>query len=375
MIRVFSLFVGMLCLSSCHPNPIDAPDQAKSSQSSHLQSSHLQSANDTSSTNATNPHSDTLKVITPDWGIAAELTAIGHPPVATGDNRMYQDWMGESLPTGTQDLGIRYQPNPEMIKQMDIDMVIDNFFYQHIRPMYGDVPIKSVLFKSESNKDTNERRAIWQDYVTNTLKLGDMIGQPKDAQDYVVSSEQVLKELGDKFRQQHPHIRKLAIVQFADVANLRMYASNSLYQPTLDKMGLELVTFDVGNDWGFVNIQLGELDRLDRQQLPDQDKLGRIEHDTCLIVVKPFSEMLQEELNKSALWQKMGFGQAGENGRCMAITDPVWMYGGIASMTSFANKLVRAKLNGGAIKTIGDIKEGHQTSEDHQVSHSQGGQL
>ncbi len=330
-IVAMSVCLLVVTLSACYSN--NATDSSNTIDNENNASNNISNNKNSGQIPSKTANIDSVKVITPDWGIAAELTAMGHPPVATGDKRMYADWVGQSLPTETKDLGIRYQPNPEMMAQLDVDLVIDNFFYQHIRSMYGDVPVKSLLFKSETNKDSEYRTAVWQDYAELTLKLGDMIQQPADAKAYVVDSEQRLKSLGKVFRKKYPQIRKLAIVQFSDIANLRMYASNSLYQPTFEKMGLEIVTFDKGNDWGFVRIQLGDLEKIDS--------------DTCLIIVKPFSDMLQTELNNSALWQKMDFGGTSKSSRCMTITDPVWMYGGIASMTSFAEKLINAELHGG----------------------------
>lgn len=371
MIKVIAASLCLLCLVSCYSNttkeqtqesePASKSQRASVNNSSNSSvNSSLDSLSDESPVNRT---SAPLKVITPDWGIAAELSAMGYPPIATGDNRVYEEWMGESLPPSTYDLGIRYQPNPEMMAQLKADLVVDNFFYEHIRPMYGDIPVKSVLLMSEVNNHAEEGRVDWQGYADKTLELGNTIGQASDAKAYIAKSEQALRVLGQEFNKKYPHIRKLAVVQFADVTNLRMYASNSFYQPTLDKMGLELTAFDKGNEWGFVNIQLGDLDKLGRRlgkyssgnDKTSQAKLGdiqgAIQNDTCLIIVKPFSDMLQDELNNSALWQKMRFGKPGSTGRCIAITDPVWMYGGIASMTSFARKLVRADLYGGSITT------------------------
>lgn len=374
MIRVVVASLYLLGLVACHSNTnLEQPQESEptsKSQSASVNSLSHNSSNNSESSSQDSLSNDTytqkksapLKVITPDWGIAAELSAMGHPPIATGDKRVYKEWMGESLPPSTYDLGIRYQPNPEMMAQLKADLVVDNFFYEHIRPMYGDIPVKSLLLMSEVNSDTADGRVGWQGYANKTLKLGHIIGESDDAKAYIAKSEQELKNLGQEFQKKYPHIRKLAVVQFADVANLRMYASNSFYQPTFDKLGLELTAFDKGNEWGFVNIQLGDLDQLGRQKLgkaslgndkTSQAKLGdiqgAIQNDTCLIIVKPFSDMLQDELNSSALWQKMGFGKSGPAGRCMAITDPVWMYGGIASMTSFAQKLVRADLYGGGV--------------------------
>lgn len=56
------------------------------------------------------------QVATLDWTIAETLIAMNNAPVAVGDATAYQRWVGEpKLPTETQDLGIRLQPNPEQI--------------------------------------------------------------------------------------------------------------------------------------------------------------------------------------------------------------------------------------------------------------------
>ncbi|MBE0446431.1 ABC transporter substrate-binding protein, partial [Psychrobacter sp. FME5] len=107
------------------------------------------------------------KVMTPDWGIAAMLTAMGYPPVAMGDKPFYREWVGKPLiPDTTLDVGTRYQPNPEMFSQLDLDLVIDNAFYAHLRPMYGDLPIHSIELTSPN------KIAKWEDFIEPTLELG-----------------------------------------------------------------------------------------------------------------------------------------------------------------------------------------------------------
>ncbi|MBE0446477.1 ABC transporter substrate-binding protein, partial [Psychrobacter sp. FME5] len=109
----------------------------------------------------------TPKVMTPDWGIAATLTAMGYPPVAMGDKPFYREWVGKPLiPDTTLDVGTRYQPNPEMFSQLDLDLVIDNDFYAHLRPMYGDLPIHSIELTSPN------KIAKWEDFIEPTLELG-----------------------------------------------------------------------------------------------------------------------------------------------------------------------------------------------------------
>lgn len=261
-----------------------------------------------------------LRVITPDWGIAAELNAMGYPPVASGDLRAYKQWSGDALPAQTQDLGIRFQPNPEMMAQVKADLIIDNFFYEHIRPLYGDIPVKSINFAGKKQTYT------WHYFTDLTKQLGQAIQQPKAAENYIHNSAQQLIELGKSFQQTYPSVKKLAVVQFVDANNLRMVAKNSIYQPALQTMGLELATFGEANKWGFVSIKLADLNKLDK--------------DACLLIIKPYSDMLQAELKGSLIWQAFGFATQ----RCVGILEPVWAYGGIASMTSFANKLQQARL-------------------------------
>lgn len=75
------------------------------------------------------PENVKINIASPDWGNAATLTAMGYPPIATGDVRVWDRWVGTpELPTSTVDVGIRYQPNAELIAQLPVDMVVDNFF-------------------------------------------------------------------------------------------------------------------------------------------------------------------------------------------------------------------------------------------------------
>ena len=289
------------------------------------------------SSDATPPQSasnnqSTPKVMTPDWGIAATLVAMGYPPVAMGDKPFYKEWVGKPLiPTTTYDVGTRYQPNPEMFSQLDIDLVIDRAFYEHLRPMYGELPIHSIELNS-----TN-RVATWDDFIEPTLELGRSINQPKAAQDYLDNSKNQIAQAGQTFHSRYPHIKKLAVVQFADTNNLRMFSYNSLFQPALDVMGLELVAFADGNEWGFSPIMLGDLAKLD--------------DDTCLVVVEPIGDLLKLELESSLVWQRLNYSfdedsKSANKGRCLALLPATWNNSGVASMNVLADRLMNATFVG-----------------------------
>ena len=281
--------------------------------------------------NASNPQK-TPSVMTPDWGIAATLTGMGYPPVAMGDKTFYKEWVGKPLiPKDTYDVGTRYQPNPEMFSQLDLDVVIDNAFYKHLQPMYGDLPIHSIELTSPN------QMAKWEDFIEPTLELARSINQPQAAQMYLDKSKEQITQAGQTFHKRYPHIKKMAVVQFADTNNLRMFSYNSLFQPALDTMGLELTAFADGNEWGFMPIMLGDLAQLD--------------DDTCLVVVEPIGDLLKLELEDSLVWQRLGYSfhenskSAGKN-RCLTVLPATWNNSGVASMNVLADRLMNATFVG-----------------------------
>ncbi len=277
---------------------------------------------------ASNPQK-TPSVMTPDWGIAATLPGMGYPPVA---KTFYKEWVGKPLiPTDTYDVGTRYQPNPEMFSQLDLDVVIDNAFYKHLQPMYGDLPIHSIELTSPN------QMAKWEDFIEPTLALGRSINQPQAAQMYLDKSKEQITQAGQTFHKRYPHIKKMAVVQFADTNNLRMFSYNSLFQPALDTMGLELTAFADGNEWGFMPIMLGDLAQLD--------------DDTCLVVVEPIGDLLKLELEDSLVWQRLGYSfhenskSAGKS-RCLTVLPATWNNSGVASMNVLADRLMNATFVG-----------------------------
>ena len=266
-----------------------------------------------------------INIASPDWGNAATLTAMGYPPIATGDVRVWDRWVGTpNLPPNTIDLGIRYQPNAELVAQLPVDLVVDNSFYQHARNLYGDVPAESIMFAAKGET------ANWTDYTEPTRKLGEIINEPKLAEDYIAKSKQDIHIASERLQQRYPNVKKFAVVQFADANNMRMYVANSLFQPALIGMGRQLDVLGKGNKWGFVPIRMGDLAQLDTE--------------TCLLIIDPLSPITRAEIDDSLIWQRLSYG----NERCVGELPPVWIYGGMSSLVSLANNLSEVTLQGGA---------------------------
>ena len=255
------------------------------------------------------------RVVTPNWAMASTLTAMGFPPLAMGDKRIYPLWMSDPVqPPSVVDLGERYRPNRELLAQLPLSLVFDNFFYAHLRAVYPpDVPVVDVLFDGGNEAPQQS----WATYVTATQQMGDAIGERAAADAYLQQVESALAAYGREVRAAAPAVRRYAVVQFADARQLRIFAPNSLFRVSLDLMGLEQADLGAGNRWGSRLVALPEL-----AQLPE---------DTCLIIVGPFPRMTEVELSRSYLWQRIGFGAR----RCLRKVPAVWLFGGPESVALF----------------------------------------
>lgn len=261
-----------------------------------------------------------LSIITPDWSVASTLTAIGSPPVATGDLTTLPDWsLSPKLPSSTIDLGARFTPNPELMAQLSADLFIYSGFYGHLDTL-NTMP--SWEYKGVDKKDKTPN---WDDYRLAVLELGKKIGKESEMTEYINQTAQHLTAQGLAFKQKHPHIKQVSIVQFGSATQLYNYTKATPFGVALDKMGIDIVDLGKSGEWGSYIADISEL-----TNLPD---------DTCLLIVKPFNTLLQQALAKNALWQHLGYEQ-GE--RCAMVLEPAWAFGDFPSMAGFADNLLTA---------------------------------
>lgn len=257
--------------------------------------------------------------MTPNWAMASVLTDMGHPPLAMGDKRIYPIWASEPVqPASVVDMGARYQPNRELLAQLPMTLIFNNFFYQHLRSVYPKhIPVHDIEFDAGNTAPQQS----WQTYADATRKMGDAIGDRAAADAYLQRIEQRLAGYGADIRAAAPHIKSYAVVQFADARTLRMYAANSMFHVAFALMGLQQSDLGRGNRWGNRQITLADL-----AQLPP---------DSCLLIISPLHRMTEAELARSYVWNRIGFGKT----RCMRKLPAVWVFGGPDSIANFSRFL------------------------------------
>ncbi|MEX4238162.1 ABC transporter substrate-binding protein [Haemophilus influenzae] len=132
---------------------------------------------------------------TVDWAVAETLIALGEPPLAVGDMQSYQTWVKQpELPKTTVNLGVRLQPNLELIATLshsadDLNLVfINSNFYASLNNLLR--PYAQV-----HNVDFYQAGDAWQNVLNATRTIGQIIGKPQAVQQLLAQYEQDVQRL------------------------------------------------------------------------------------------------------------------------------------------------------------------------------------
>ena len=267
-----------------------------------------------------------FRIATLDWTVAETLIALGEPPVAVGDVKSYRQWVAQpQLPANTLDLGLRMQPNPELLiplskaDQKAPLIFINTGFYASATPLLQRFAkqVYSVDFYAEGD--------AWQNILTASKQVSDIINRPQ-------AFERLIRHYQQKLAEIRPHLqafrdRPLALVQFVDSRHLRIYAPNSPFGAVLAQLGLQNAWSGTQNNWGFETINVTQL-----AKLPQNSRL---------VVIKPYPANIETDLKYNTLWRHLTMA------RDPLILPAIWTFGGIPSAQRFAQALADGLQNGG----------------------------
>src|SRR5699024_5779951 len=129
--------------------------------------------------------SDRIRVAAIDWGQAQTLTAMGIAPAAAAQIESYNVWVGApKLPASVRDVGLRAQPNLELLTQIAPDLIT-------ITPMYAG--LKSLLSRIAPVKVIGiygDDRPVWQATIEAARRLAQAVGQPHAAEELIRETRQ-----------------------------------------------------------------------------------------------------------------------------------------------------------------------------------------
>ncbi|MGO3699325.1 MULTISPECIES: ABC transporter substrate-binding protein [Halomonas] len=248
---------------------------------------------------------------TVDWTIAETLVAIDAPISGVAQQKDYYDWVGEPrLPEGVTDLGLRTQPNFELLAQLAPEQILISPMFAALTPRLERIaPVTSIPLYSPG-ADT------WQEIQALTRQLGELTERQPQAEQLIADTQTLMASL----REAQPDTAPLLMVQFMDARHVRIFGDNSLYNAVLEQLGLDNAWDQPTNAWGFT--------------LTGIEVLAHYSEAT-LVIIDPLPTGVEEALAESGLWQQIPIVQSGN----LLRLPPVWSFGALPSAQRFARVL------------------------------------
>lgn len=246
-----------------------------------------------------------------DWTIAETMAAMGIFPAGLAEKHSYQVWsQSPAMPASTLDLGMRAQPNPDRLVRLAPDLILASQDYAFVKGLLERIGPTTLLDVYTPGQD------IYQNLSELTTQVGRITGHPDKAARYIAQVNEQLDAIRHQLAQHRG--QPVAIIQFIDARNVRIYGKPSLFSTALEKIGIANAwTADV-NQWGF--------------QSADLTHLAALPKDTTIFIIKPYPADLPGKLQDNVIWQAL----PAVSGNRVILAEPIWTLGGLNTVLRFA---------------------------------------
>lgn len=256
------------------------------------------------------------RIVALDWSSAETLIMLGRPPVGIVRIPDYRAWVVEPpLPEGVADVGMRLEPNLEVVQALAPDLIL-------IAP-----GLEAVRARLESIAPTlrlqvfTPGRPAFPAAIAETRRLGQLLGLEDATETALVEAEARLDRA--RARLHHYDGRPLYVVNVLDDRHVRVLGQTGLWQEALDRLGLVNAWTGDSGPWGMATVGLERL---------TADPNARLVH------VAPGPAGFDARLRTSPLWRHLDMIRAG---RVVGLP-AVFPFGAVPCTLRFADCLSQA---------------------------------
>lgn len=243
-----------------------------------------------------------------DWALFETMLALGVVPAAAAELRQYARVVGgPAVPPGVVDIGLRGNPNLELLSSLAPGLIVISNFYEYRRAAFeriAEVLSLPVYLAGEPCLPLLRH---------STLELGRRLGQPRRAEDLVAALEAGIEAVR---RIRRPDGRPAMAVNLGDRRHVRLFGDDTLFGGVLTAAGYRNAFADT---------------RYSMTAPAGIEALAR-EAEAELFVIGPLPPGGTEALAGNALWQALPQVMAGRV-RLMPALDH---FGGLPTATRFA---------------------------------------
>jgi iron complex transport system substrate-binding protein len=263
---------------------------------------------------ALTPAASLQRVVALDWGLVQTLLALGLAPIASAENELYRDSVREpQLPPSVQELGLRSEPNLELLQQLQPELIMVGSDQGVLQPRLN------AIAPTEIFADTRETGTPAERVAQLTLDVATRIGRVAAAEHYLADAWQTFASA--RARCAPLGIAPLQVISVIDERRALVFGQGSLFDDVLRRLGLRNAWTTATNGWGYATIGFEQL-----AEQPDAQ-----------LAYFNATPGLEARLTNNPLWRNLPSVRAG---RAIKLPE-VLFYGGMPSAVSFAQLLAQ----------------------------------
>ena len=252
------------------------------------------------------------RIVALEWLPVELMLALGVTPYGVADIPNYRMWVNEpALPDSVIDVGLRTEPNLELLTQMKPSMLVWSAGYGPSPEILARIaPGRSFAFSDGKQPLAQARRSL--------LEMAEMLDKQAVAQRHLAELDAFIDGLKPRFKQRGD--RPLLMVSLLDPRHMLVFGPNCLFQEVLDRLGVKNAWQGETNFWGSTAVGI--------------DRLAAYK-DVDVLCFDHGNAAQMSQLAATPLWQAMPFVRANR----LQIVPAVWFYGATLSAMNFARIL------------------------------------
>jgi len=256
---------------------------------------------------------DPRRVVVLEWRPVELLMALGVAPMGVAEIHNYQLWVGKpDLPANTVDVGLRTEPNLELLTQLKPSLILYS-------QGYGPSPEKLERIAPGMGFSFNEGDGKPLTSARHSLvKLAQYLGLESRADRHLAEFDRFMLQMRARLAQRAP--KPLLLMSILDSRHALVFGKGSLLLEVLDGLGIENAWQGETNFWGSAVIGI--------------ERLAAI-NDADAICFDHGNELMMEQVTSTPLWRALPFVRQQRFKRVPA----VWFYGATLSAQHFCHIL------------------------------------
>ncbi|MBA0037213.1 Fe(3+)-hydroxamate ABC transporter substrate-binding protein FhuD [Pantoea sp. BIGb0393] len=259
---------------------------------------------------------DAQRILALEWLPVELLMALGVTPLGVADMHNYNIWVGDPLlPSSVIDLGLRTEPNLELMTQLEPALILhSNGYGPALDKLQRIAPTMGFDLNSGDGKPLSTARHSLQALGARIGREAQAVQHLQDVDEQLAAARERLQPWAD---------RPLLLMSLMDSRHAITFGKNSLFLEVMEILGLRNAWQGETNFWGSAVVGLERLAEVGDVQVICFD------HD---------NDRDMQQVMKTALWQALPFVRAQRFQRVPA----VWYYGATYSALKFVRVLEHA---------------------------------